>query len=108
MRDTYQKELMDAGINAISIRDLQNRCDEIASQIMAEDEKLISVNKRFAMYGTFIYSVWTNEYRFGRDFSQMIKRGTFKFGDCEANYTVQDFKKDIEEVCFEYAYQFYY
>ena len=99
MRDTYQKELMDAGLNAASLRELQNSCDEIASRIIAEDERLISVNKRFAMYGTFIYSVWTNEYRFGRDFSRMIKRGTFKFGDCEANYTVQDFKKDIEEVC---------
>lgn len=107
MRGTYQIELMWAGYNAVNVMELQKSCDEIASRIINEDEKLISVNKRFAMYGTFTYSVWMNEYRFGRDFSHMIKRGTFKFGDCEANYTVQDFKKDIEEVCFEYAFQFF-
>lgn len=107
MRDTYQKELMVEGINAISIIDLQNRCNEIAARIMTESEKLISVEKRFACYGSYRYGLWMNEYRFGKDFSEWIKRNTYKFGDDEADYTIQDFKKDIEETCFEYAYQFY-
>lgn len=107
MRDTYQKELMLAGFNAVNIMELQKSCDEIASRIINEDEKLISVDKRFANYGTYRYDIWMNEYRFGKDFSQMVKKQTYKFADDEANFTVKDFKQDIEEVCFEYAYQFF-
>lgn len=107
MRETYQKELMEAGIQTNSVRELQYRCDEIAARIMTESEKLISVERRFACYGSYRYGIWMNEYRFGKDFSEWIKRNTYKFGDDEADFTIQDFKKDIEETCFEYAFQFY-
>lgn len=107
MRDTYQKELMEAGYNAVNVMELHNSCDEIALRIIAEDEKLISVDKRFANYGSYRYDIWMNEYRFGKDFSRMVKQRAYKFADDEANFTVQDFREDIEEVCFEYAYQFF-
>lgn len=107
MRNTYQKELMEAGYNAVNIMELQKSCDEIASRIIAESEKLISVDKKFANYATYRYNIWMNEYRFGKDFSRMVNQRTFKFADDEANFTVQDFREDIEDVCFEFAFQFY-
>lgn len=80
-------------------------CD-LTSEIIATDSRLLSIDKRWKGYGTWISVGFANKYHFGDTLAELITKalnGRITH-DEDRNFDVSDFEEEIRDKIFDYLY----
>ena len=103
---TYQQRI-EALSNCKTFIELMDKVQPIIDDILHEDEMLYSINKRWRTYGTWEVQLWTNEYRFGKQLSELLMKHKLTTHDEDKIFTIDDFSDVIRECVEEYAYDYW-
>ena len=77
--------------------------DGIVSEMMDENERVWSINRRWQSYGTWKVSLWVNEYTWGHELATEINRRCyFITHDEDKEFELSDFETLVGDICSEY------
>lgn len=80
-----------------------NAIESIVEDMMNESERVWRINRRWQSYGTWIVSLWMNEYCYGKELTAKInKRCQIVTHDEDKEFSMSDFEDILTEVCIEY------
>lgn len=105
-RQTYQQRI-EALSECKTTFELLDKVQPIINDIMHEDEMLYSINRCWVYYGTWQAQLWTNEYRFGKQLSELLIKKKIITHDEDKQFTIDDFEDVIRECVEEYAYDYW-
>ena len=106
---TIQERLHDECIKASSINELMSITSHLTAEIVETDSTFLSISKRWCGYGTWKTIAFANEYHFGEDLAEAIKKaiGRHITHDEEKEFTPADFQDEIAEAVFELANDYF-
>ena len=106
---TIQERLHDQCINAASINELMSITSDFTAEIVEADNIFLSVDKHLCGYGTWKTSAFANEYHFGKELAEAIKKALSGHitHDEEKVFTPADFEEEITEAVFELANNYF-
>ena len=106
---TIQERLHDRCINAGSVNELMSITSHFTSEIVETDNMFLSIEKHLCGYGTWKTSAFANEYHFGEELSEAIKKAISGHitHDEEKVFTPADFQDEIAEAVFELANDYF-
>lgn len=71
---TIEQQLIEQSGKANTMVELMNNIQPIINDVMATDNRLLSVDKQWINHGTWKGTVWANEYHFGKELTQYLKK----------------------------------
>lgn len=101
---TIEKQLIEQSSHANTMVELMNNIQPIINDVMATDNRLLSVDKQWINYGTWKVTVWANDYHFGKELTQYLKKISIITHDEDKKFTIKDLETEIREMCETYAY----
>jgi hypothetical protein len=102
---TLEEGLIEIGKKAQTQNECAEKASEITEEIMQTDERLYSCDKKWTGYGTWKVTLWCNEYHFGLDLTKRLEALYIITHDEEKKFSLEDFKEEIDNVCFDIAYE---
>ena len=100
MNNTYEQAIIDFSNTEHTNAQSLSFANNMAYDIINEDSRLISVNRRWVSYGTWRITLFANEYHFGNVLAERMEKLSIITHNEEKEYTVDDFADDIEEVIY--------
>ena len=106
---TIQERLQDKCINASSVNELMSITSDFTAEIVETSDIFLSVEKHLCGYGTWKTSAFANEYHFGKELAEAIKKAISGHitHDEEKDFTPADFQDEITEAVFEIANDYF-
>ena len=106
---TIQERLHETCINARSVNELMSITSHFTAEIVETDDIFLSVEKHWCGYGTWGTSTFANEYYFGKDLAEAIKKAISGHitHDEDKVFTPADFQDEITEAVFELANDYF-
>lgn len=90
-------------VESLNIQELQDEVLELTSEIIKTDSRLLSVDKSWKSYGTWVTVGFANEHHFGNELSAILKKaldGHITHSE-DAEYKISDFEEAIFSEIFE-------
>ena len=106
---TIQERLHDQCINAHSVNELMSITSDFTAEIVETSDLFLSVEKHLCGYGTWKTSAFANEYHFGEELSEAIKKAISGHitHDEDKVFTPADFEDEITAALFELANDYF-
>ena len=97
----YQERI--AALNTLAKNEKYNAIDSIVAEMLDENERVWSINRRWQSYGTWKVSLWVNEYTWGHELADMINRRCyFITHDEDKEFELAEFEEMLTDICTEY------
>lgn len=106
--NNYEQRLKSIAEQSQNYNDLMKSISPIINEIINEDERVLSVNKRWCNYGTWKVTIFANEYTFGAELSKVLKTIQIITHDEDKDFTIADLADEIRETVEEHIYQNWY
>ena len=100
---TTEERIRKAAKKAQTRVELMKIVSSFTDEIIAEDERLWSVNKRWRTYGTWRTEVFANEYHFGCELANKLQAIHIITHDEDKVFSLEDLREEIEAAVYEIA-----
>lgn len=101
---TVQNVLLRNFKNAQTMIERMDITDAIAADIINTDPALVSADKEWRNRGTWRVGLWLNEYHFGKELTEYLKKMVYLYThDEDRVFTVEDLRDDIETHVYIFA-----
>ena len=104
---TYEERIKVIAESSANFNELMERTKSIIEEILKEDERLFSADKRWVYYGTWKVTLFVNEYRFGDELAEKLRKISIITHDEDKEFEIKDLEEEIRECVEEYAYSLF-
>lgn len=104
---TYEERIKVIAETSANFNELMERTNSIIEEILKEDDSLFDAGKRWVYYGTWKVTLFVNEYRFGSELAEKLRKISVITHDEEKEFTIKDLEEEIREIVEEYAYSLF-
>lgn len=102
--ETVQETLLRLYKNAQTMSEKIDIAIAIAADIINTDPALVSADKEWRNRGTWRVSLWLNEYHFGKELTEYLKKMVYIYThDEDRVFTVEDLREEIETHVYIFA-----
>lgn len=104
---TYEERIKVIAESSATFNELMDRTNSILEEIINEDDRLFCTNKRWVYYCTWKVTLFVNEYRFGNELSEKLRKISVITHVEEKEFEISDLEEEIRECVEEYAYSLF-
>ncbi len=101
-QENYQERM--AALTTLAENERYNAIDCIIADMLAENERVWSINRRWKCHGTWRVSLWVNQYTWGRDLAEKINSRCYIVTyDEDKKFVLTDFEELLTTICTDYV-----
>ena len=104
---TYEERIKVIAESSATFNELMDRTNSILEEIINEGDRLFCTNKRGVYYCTWKVTLFVNEYRFGNELSEKLRKISVITHVEEKEFEISDLEEEIRECVEEYAYSLF-
>ena len=104
---TYEERIKVVAESSKTFNELMERTNSIIEEILKEDDSLFCTNKRWVYYGTWKVTLFVNEYRFGAELAEKLRKVSVITHDEDKEFEISYLEEEIRECVEEYAYSLF-
>lgn len=101
--ETYEERIKEIAESSEYV-ELLERTTSVIEEILIEDDSLFSCDKNWVYYGTWKVTLFVNEYRFGNELAEKLRKISIITNDEDKEFEISDLENEIRECVEEYAY----
>lgn len=105
--ETYEERIKKIAESSEYVHELLERTAAVIEEILLEDESLFSCDKNWVYYSTWKVTLFVNEYRFGNELAEKLRKISIITNDEDKEFEISDLEDEIWECVEEYAYSLF-